>query len=134
MTFNFNGLTVTVNGSLSIVGGTFTQDVSEYVSDEYCTYKNNKNLYVVIDAHTWTDATCTAPKTCSACGATEGEALGHSYFYACDVRCQVCGEITNPEATHNIVHVDAVAAACTMLCVASGFVISLQTRHTLSQA
>lgn len=26
----------------------------------------------------WTPATCTAPKTCSACGETEGEALGHN--------------------------------------------------------
>ena len=29
--------------------------------------------------HTWVDATCTTPKTCSVCGATEGSALGHSY-------------------------------------------------------
>ncbi len=29
--------------------------------------------------HKWTDATCTAPKTCSVCGATEGDALGHKY-------------------------------------------------------
>lgn len=29
--------------------------------------------------HTWADATCTEPKTCTVCGATEGEALGHSY-------------------------------------------------------
>lgn len=28
--------------------------------------------------HTWTPATCTAPKTCSVCGATEGDALGHT--------------------------------------------------------
>ena len=28
--------------------------------------------------HSWTDATCTAPKTCSLCNATEGEALGHT--------------------------------------------------------
>lgn len=28
--------------------------------------------------HTWIDATCTAPKTCSVCGVTEGSALGHS--------------------------------------------------------
>jgi hypothetical protein len=28
-------------------------------------------------AHTWTDATCEAAKTCRYCGATEGEALGH---------------------------------------------------------
>ncbi len=36
---------------------------------------------VVIPAlgHTWTDATCTAPKTCSVCGATEGTALGHDH-------------------------------------------------------
>lgn len=29
--------------------------------------------------HQWTDATCTAPKTCKLCGETEGEALEHSY-------------------------------------------------------
>jgi hypothetical protein len=29
--------------------------------------------------HSMSEATCTAPKTCSVCGATEGEALGHSY-------------------------------------------------------
>lgn len=28
--------------------------------------------------HEWQEATCTNPKTCSACGETEGEALGHS--------------------------------------------------------
>lgn len=27
--------------------------------------------------HDWNDATCTTPKTCTVCGATEGEALGH---------------------------------------------------------
>lgn len=29
--------------------------------------------------HTWSDATCTQPKTCTECGVTEGEALGHDY-------------------------------------------------------
>lgn len=28
--------------------------------------------------HEWQDATCTEPKTCSKCGETEGEALGHT--------------------------------------------------------
>ncbi|MBR0373432.1 MAG: hypothetical protein IJH91_02755 [Mogibacterium sp.] len=28
--------------------------------------------------HDWVEATCTTPKTCSRCGATEGQALGHS--------------------------------------------------------
>ena len=38
--------------------------------------------------HEWTDATCTAPKTCTECSATEGTALGHSYS---DGICEVCG-------------------------------------------
>ncbi|MBQ7768945.1 MAG: hypothetical protein IJ403_08705, partial [Oscillospiraceae bacterium] len=32
----------------------------------------------IIGGHTWADATCTAPKTCTRCGLTEGEALGHN--------------------------------------------------------
>jgi len=30
-------------------------------------------------SHDWQEATCTEPKTCAKCGATEGEALGHDY-------------------------------------------------------
>ncbi len=40
--------------------------------------------------HTWVDANCDTAKTCSVCGATEGEALGHSYA---DGKCSVCGTI-----------------------------------------
>ncbi|MBR2570550.1 MAG: hypothetical protein IKE30_00240 [Clostridia bacterium] len=29
--------------------------------------------------HTWREATCTEPKTCTECGETEGEALGHQW-------------------------------------------------------
>lgn len=29
--------------------------------------------------HTWKDATCTAPKTCTRCGVTDGTALGHNW-------------------------------------------------------
>lgn len=54
--------------------------------------------------HEWTEATCTSPKTCSKCEATEGEALGHvhgelveeSNIVACEVvreqLCKSCGE------------------------------------------
>lgn len=42
-------------------------------------------------AHSWTDATCETPKTCSACGATEGSALGHSYGE--DNVCDRCGAV-----------------------------------------
>ena len=49
------------------------------------------NIAVAEDTctHEWTDATCTAPKTCALCGETEGEALGHSYENG---TCTVCGE------------------------------------------
>ena len=44
--------------------------------------------------HTWKDATCTEPKTCVVCGATEGEALGHTWADATCTgpkTCTVCG-------------------------------------------
>lgn len=45
--------------------------------------------------HTWTEATCTEPKTCTVCEETEGEALGHSLSeatYFAPAVCTVCGE------------------------------------------
>ena len=46
--------------------------------------------------HTWVEATCTDPKTCAECGATEGEPLGHqlseaTYWEA--PTCSVCGAV-----------------------------------------
>ena len=41
--------------------------------------------------HSWLDATCTAPRTCSACGAEEGEALGHNWFDATCTAPETCG-------------------------------------------
>lgn len=43
--------------------------------------------------HTWADATCEAPKTCEKCEKTEGEALGHAWVDAtCEApkTCSVC--------------------------------------------
>ena len=40
--------------------------------------------------HRWEDATCTKPKTCSICGKTDGDALGHSYQEA--VTAPTCTE------------------------------------------
>ena len=56
--------------------------------------------------HDWVDATCTTPKTCSRCDATEGTALGHDFadvwssdasghWHACS-RC----DVKDGEATH----------------------------------
>ena len=49
---------------------------------------------VVPAGHTWVDADCDTPKTCSVCGATEGEALGHDWADAtteAPKTCKVCG-------------------------------------------
>lgn len=39
--------------------------------------------------HTWIDASCTAPKTCSVCRATEGSTKAHLFV---DKKCYYCGE------------------------------------------
>ena len=43
----------------------------------YCPYCGAKR-----HEHSWTEATCTMPKTCTVCGETEGEALGHQWSEA----------------------------------------------------
>ena len=40
--------------------------------------------------HTWADATCTAPKTCSVCHTTEGAALDHSYGKWTETKAPTC--------------------------------------------
>lgn len=40
--------------------------------------------------HTWTEATCTAPRTCASCGATEGTALGHDWADATCTMPRTC--------------------------------------------
>lgn len=43
-------------------------------------------------SHTWVEATCTTPKTCSECGETEGEALGHAVENWETVKEATCAE------------------------------------------
>ncbi len=55
-------------------------------------------------SHTYKDATCTAPKTCSKCGKTSGSATGHSYKNAtCTApkTCTKCGATTGNAAGHS---------------------------------
>lgn len=54
--------------------------------------------------HAWTDATCTAPKTCSKCGVTEGETLWHNWKEATcnDPRtCANCGITEGSKLGHD---------------------------------
>lgn len=54
--------------------------------------------------HKWVEATCAAPKTCSVCGATEGEALAHTWRPAtCDtpMTCSICGVTSGKALDHS---------------------------------
>lgn len=55
--------------------------------------------------HTWVAATCAAPKTCSECGATEGSALEHTWEKAtctAPMTCSVCGATSGEALGHEI--------------------------------
>ena len=57
-------------------------------------------------SHTYKNATCTKPKTCSKCGKTIGSKLGHSYKEATCTRpktCTVCGTMSGNALGHNYV-------------------------------
>lgn len=53
--------------------------------------------------HTWTDANCTTPKTCSECGETEGEVTGHTWKDATCTEpktCSICNEVEGEAKGH----------------------------------
>lgn len=89
------------------------------------------DTYVAAKGHSWVNATCNTPKTCSVCGATEGSALGHTEgeyvkeniieatcttegSYDARVYCATCGrhlydkKYTTPVLSHNYVATNVV--------------------------
>ena len=93
------GDTITVTGILKNYYGTIEFDAN-CTLDSYI-----KHTCVSDSKYECTDGVCTI------CGnAVAG--IGHEYFTPCEQYCMICGELTNPEAAHNIVHVDAKAATC----------------------
>lgn len=63
--------------------------------------------------HEWQDATCIEPKTCSLCGATEGEPLGHIFENATCTKpktCSRCGESKGKALGHD--YVDGYCTKC----------------------
>ena len=80
-----------------------------YESVVYCTVCQTEISRETVNVdptgeHTWVDATCTSPKTCSVCSATEGEALGHTGGSATCTEapvCSVCGEAYGKANGHN---------------------------------
>lgn len=59
--------------------------------------------------HTYSDATCTLPATCS-CGATNGDALGHDYIDATCINpktCSRCNETEGNTIPHDFVEISS---------------------------
>ena len=88
--------------------------------------------------HSWDDATCIDPKTCSKCGETEGEPLGHEWDIdeaTCtrDQVCTECGEIGEKAPGHRW---DIPSATCTedQHCTVCGETESDPLAHTWTDA
>ncbi|MGN0279832.1 MAG: hypothetical protein ACI4C4_10820 [Lachnospiraceae bacterium] len=84
--------------------------------------------------HTWVDATCTEPKTCSECGETEGEPLGHTWVEATCAEpkhCSICGETEGEALAHTWVEATCSEAKHCSVC---GETEGEPLEHTLSEA
>lgn len=69
--------------------------------------------------HTWVEATCTEPKTCSECGETEGEALGHDWVEAtCTApkTCSRCGATEGEALPHTLTEATYQSPAVCTVC------------------
>ncbi len=59
-----------------VVNATCTAGGHTTYGCENCDWTEERDFTDAL-SHDWVDATCTAPKTCTECGETDGEALGH---------------------------------------------------------
>ncbi len=131
-------------GSLEI---TFIIDEDEVYNDDYDNISFTTSTAPVSvgsaggHEHTWADATCEAPKTCTECGETEGNPIEHSVVHVDAIGagchsngnveywyCSVCGahwldealtQVTNAKSivspatgSENVVHFEAVEPGC----------------------
>lgn len=55
-----------------------------------CSSCQTTDIQTIPANHTWKDSTCTAPKTCTACGATEGNPSSHDWQEATHHKPKTC--------------------------------------------
>ncbi len=80
------------------------EPTTEEITTEIITEESTTDEIVTECAHDWAAATCTTPKTCSKCGATDGTAAGHSWNAAnCTTpkTCSKCGATEGTAAGHS---------------------------------
>ncbi len=78
-------------GEWQIIKATTCTESGE--QERYCDC-GEKQHQVVSAGHLWSEATCTAPKTCQRCALIEGTALGHTTTTG---YCSQCGEKISPK-------------------------------------
>ena len=84
--------------------------------------------------HNWTEASCTAPTTCTICGATEGTANGHRWNDATCTEaqtCSVCGTEGQPALGHAV---KAVTCTEPSTCTRCGETIAPAPGHDWAEA
>lgn len=72
--------------------------------------------------HTWVEASCTEPKTCSECGETEGEPLEHSWVEATCAEpkhCSECGVTEGEPLEHTLTEANYQQPATCEVCGAT---------------
>lgn len=70
----------------------------------FCGCGESQTVNDYTPTHSWLDATCEAPKTCSVCKKTDGEPLEHTWIEAtCKTpkACSVCGTTEGAPLDHN---------------------------------
>ena len=102
----------------SVVGTCVTQGYTEYTCS-VCGQTTKDGFYY--GNHTWEDATCEEPKTCSVCGVTEGSELGHSVT---NVTYSWGGTVSSKTCTAS-----GTCSRCSASLSASGQVTSVITRQ-----
>lgn len=107
---NYSSLIVNTDNESSEISSSSQHTSSRTPSNETTSSKkpSNNNVSASLNSstphtHNFIPATCTKPKTCTSCGATEGDILAHSFSKAdCTntAKCTVCGFDSQKNGEH----------------------------------
>ena len=109
-----------------------TQDTQSTDNNENTESEQNKETTC---SHTWVDADCDTPKTCSICGATDGKALGHATEEddgncLTPIVCPRCNEVLTSGKTQHIAHADDGDCTTAVTCSGCAHIMTAAKAHT----